>query len=408
MYKLPYLQKYKGKSTRYKCPSCGRNQSFTLYLDGNSHEPIHRTVGRCNREIKCGYHYTPKQYFTDNPQKLPSHLVEGLGVRSTSPPLRGGLVGLGTYTSKLQTVNCKLPTSLMGTIPFPYLINSLSPASNFVSFLHNHFSEEQINQVFEKYLLGATKNTEVIFWQIDIAGKIRTGKIMQYNPQTGKRIKHQNGAIDWVHNKLKKSGALLEAFNLQQCFFGEHLLTLYPDKSVAIVESEKSAIIASSLIPNMIWLAVGNINGLSFEKCKVLKNRNVILYPDLGAFEKWKEKAQTLNSLFLSPHGEGSGMRLKITVSTLLEDEATDTDRTNGLDIADYIIEEMKAPLPKTNNTNFPLPMERVSEGQERSRGAGGEVITQIQSLYTHQLEQMIVKNPSIIIPIDKLQLVQI
>ena len=54
---------------------------------------------------------------------------------------------------------------------------------------------------------------------------------MQYNPETGKRMKHQSGAIDWVHNKLKKSRQLLEDFNLQQCFFGEHLLNTYPEKN---------------------------------------------------------------------------------------------------------------------------------------------------------------------------------
>ena len=26
-------------------------------------------VGKCNRLDTCGYHYTPKQYFTDNPLK---------------------------------------------------------------------------------------------------------------------------------------------------------------------------------------------------------------------------------------------------------------------------------------------------------------------------------------------------
>jgi len=45
---------------------------------------------------------------------------------------------------------------------------------------------------------------------MDIQGKVRTGKIMQYNPDTGKRIKHQSGAIDWVHNKLKKARILPE------------------------------------------------------------------------------------------------------------------------------------------------------------------------------------------------------
>ena len=78
-------------------------------------------------------------------------------------------------------------------------------------------SIEQIKFAGETYALGATNYKEVIFWQIDTAGKVRTGKIMQYNAETGKRIKHESGAIDWVHNKLKKTKQLLGDFNLQQC-----------------------------------------------------------------------------------------------------------------------------------------------------------------------------------------------
>ena len=68
LYKKPYLQPYKGKSTRHTCPSCKTKSSFTRYLDGNTGQPIHPTVGKCNREIKCGYHYTPRQYFSDHPE----------------------------------------------------------------------------------------------------------------------------------------------------------------------------------------------------------------------------------------------------------------------------------------------------------------------------------------------------
>jgi len=63
----------------------------------------------------------------------------------------------------------------------------------------------------------------------------------------------------WVHNKLKKSRELPENFNLLQCFFGEHLLKIYPYKYVAIAESEKSAIIANMIMPELIWLAAGNL-----------------------------------------------------------------------------------------------------------------------------------------------------
>ena len=135
-----------------------------------------------------------------------------------------------------------------------------------------------------------------------------------------------------VHNKLKKSGVLPYDFNLQQCFFGEHLLKIYPDKYVGIVESEKSAIIASCIFPDLIWLASGNLNGLSVEKAKVFKGRIVTLFPDLGAFEKW-------NQILIEIQKQ---CNCKISISNLLENHATSTDRENGLDIVDYIISEIK------------------------------------------------------------------
>lgn len=309
-----FLQKYKGKNTRHDCPSCKAKLSFTLYLDSNTNNPIHRTVGKCNRESKCGYHYPPKQFFIDNPDSKKSSQYSSnttnVDIRSAPSPL--GRVGVGC-------------------IPFSFVERSASYKSNLVRFLCEILTDEQIHSIGENYALGATKNKEVIFWQININGKVRTGKIMQYNPETGRRLKHESGSIDWVHNKLKKSGTLPEDYNLQQCFFGEHLLKIYPEKPVAIVESEKSALIASAIFPDLIWIAAGNINGLSIEKCQILKGRKVMLYPDLGAIEKWCLKTVEIQKLY----------NCKISVSKLLEDEATEIDRDNGLDIADYIISEL-------------------------------------------------------------------
>ena len=64
------LEKYRGLSTRYTCPQCGRKHTFTRYIDtDNNNKYISDNVGKCNRLDKCGYHYNPKQYFTDNPWK---------------------------------------------------------------------------------------------------------------------------------------------------------------------------------------------------------------------------------------------------------------------------------------------------------------------------------------------------
>jgi hypothetical protein len=64
------LERYRGRGTRYTCPQCGRKYTFTRYIDTeNNNKYISDNVGKCNRLDKCGYHYTPKQYFTDNPWK---------------------------------------------------------------------------------------------------------------------------------------------------------------------------------------------------------------------------------------------------------------------------------------------------------------------------------------------------
>ena len=350
-YSSPHLQKYKGISTRHSCPECGQKQSFTLYLDGKTNEPIHCKVGKCNRESKCGYHYTPKQFYNDNPS---------ISIDTTS---------LNGCWDKSKLIVPLIPP---GTISFSFVERSVSYKSNFVRFLCEILNNKQIQAIGENYALGATKTSEVIFWQIDIQGKVRTGKIMQYNPDTGRRLKHESGAIDWVHNKLKKIGTLPEDFNLKQCFFGEHLLKVNLEKTIAIVESEKSALIASAFFPDLIWLAAGNLNGLSIEKSQVLKSRNVILFPDLGAYEKWNEKAILI----------GKQCNCKISVSTLLEDIATPEAKANGLDVADFMIEQ----LSKTK----------------------AEPVLEIQSHFSPTLQSMLEINPALFSLMDRLNLEEI
>jgi len=356
MFKPPFLQPYKGKATRHTCPACGAKESFTLYISGETNELINCKVGKCNRESKCGYHYTPKQFYLDNPE-LNETTKQVCDLHYSKP-----------FVAKQQI---SLP---IGTIPFSYVERSASYQSNFVRFLCELLTTEQISSIGDKYALGATKNKEVIYWQIDIKGKVRTGKIMQYDPLTGKRIKHESGAIDWVHNKLKKSGTLPEDYNLQQCFFGEHLLALHPEALVCIVESEKSALISAAIFPEQVWLATGGIGNLSIEKCQVLKNRNIILYPDLNAFAKWSEKAKEIQKQ----------CNCTVSVSNILEINATPLAKAQGLDIADFIINQLKNKLDV--------------------------IITdtkQVQNSFTPELQSMIEVNPIILKLINTLDLIE-
>ena len=301
----PYLQKYKGPASKHTCPNCGAKKRFTLYVDGDTHLPIHPSVGICDRVNKCGYHYPPRMYFADNPGNRKENYQS---YKPYNPP------------------DIETPVDY---ISYNYVIKSKSTESNFIDFLKRRFPADRIRQVSDEYLLGATKSRDVIFWQIDFTGKVRTGKIMKYDPLIGKRIHNQNGAIDWVHNKLKHQGKISQNFNLAQCLFGEHLLKRYPEKVVAIVESEKTAVLTSVLYPEYIWLSTGTLNGLTLDKCFVLENRIVIIFPDLGkAHAIWKEKADEISKF----------IHWKVSVSELLPKIASQDADNEGLDLADFLL----------------------------------------------------------------------
>jgi hypothetical protein len=178
------------------------------------------------------------------------------------------------------------------------------------------FGVKKASEAISRYYIATSKhwNGATVFWQIDIKRRIRTGKIMLYSPITGKRAKY----INWVHSVIKQP-------DYRQCMFGEHLL-IDKTKPVAIVESEKTAIIASVYLPKFIWLAAGTKQGLNFEKCEVLKGRKVFLFPDLKAYDLWTNKAKELSQI------------TNFIVSDLLEHKATEAERKQGLDLADYLI----------------------------------------------------------------------
>lgn len=118
---------------------------------------------------------------------------------------------------------------------------------------------------------------------------------------------------------------------------------------MAIVEAEKTALVARVLVPEVLWLAVGGAGELKLSKVLPLAGREVYLWPDLGAFDTWTAKASELAPLFAS-----------ITVVDLLERVATDAERERGLDLADYLLSRngytSTATAPQPEPTPQPVP----------------------------------------------------
>ena len=301
------LEPYKGMSSRYHCPECNkRDKTFTRYIDTETGEHIAPSVGRCNRESNCGYHYKPKQYFQDN---------------SISVEQKPFLQVSKNYKKLQGSESLAKPVSFIPVEVFKASLNG-HETNHFVKFLIKIFGVEVASELVSRYFIATSKywNGATVFWQIDTHGKVRTGKIMLYSNDTGNRIKEPHSHINWVHSVLKQP-----EFALQQCLFGEHLL-IDKIKPVALVESEKTAVIASVYLPQFLWLAVGSLTNLNAEKCGILKGRTITLFPDLNGFEKWSNKATELSHL------------ATFAVSDLLERKASEAERKQGLDLADYLI----------------------------------------------------------------------
>ncbi|MDY4550869.1 MAG: DUF6371 domain-containing protein [Parabacteroides sp.] len=278
------LEKYRtGGHNRYTCPQCGQKKCFTRYIRVETGEYVDESCGRCDHESACGYHYKPAEYFRDHPDRKTLYRPVSFSSTETIP-----------------TTPLEKPLS---TIPMTYVLQSHSSQSNFMDWLRELQPDPmQLQRVFSDYLIGATKDRRVIFWQIDQKLQVRTGKTMQYSNDG-----HRAGPPYWIHSLLDRQNKLSSGWELNQCFFGEHLLKRNLQAPVCLVESEKTAVVLALFRQNCIWLATGGCSALSMQKCQVLKGRKVILFPDSGMYGKWihvMERTEGIDYM-ISPDLEG-------------------------------------------------------------------------------------------------------
>jgi hypothetical protein len=281
-------------SKKFHCPSCGKKR-FVRYVDTSTDDYLPDKYGRCDREQHCRYHFSPyedgyaKAHFKkDNAWRRPVK-------RSPSEPPK------------------YIPLEIFQGSKQGYARNS------FVRYLHSQFSQATVNQLISKYHLGTSGRPYggCVFYQIDKNGNIHRGKVMVYEPNGHK----DPSQFHSVHARLGWKDCKPD-----YCYFGEHLLS-GNDRPVAIVESEKTAIIASLYFPEFQWIATGSKARLNISHARALRGRRVILFPDIGGFRDWSLKAKELSHI------------CNVTVSDYLERQADSEAKKKGYDLADFLIQ---------------------------------------------------------------------
>lgn len=263
------LQPYRGPSTRHRCPKCGDLHSFTYYIDTRKYQDSGEVAiysedcGRCDNENTCGYIKYPQG----------TEQAVTIGHIERKPPV--------FYTRE----DVKMFAASRN-------------GNNLVKFLleRAQFDSDRLRKILVDYCIGSTSNRGIVFWQIDHRYNIHRGKIMWYR-EDGHREKYPDG-----HGMIQSMWKLLDRdreVEPEMCYFGQHLITLHPEKPIALVESEKTCIIASYAIPEFNWVATMSINNFQTHRLGFLNDYKgeVYVFPDCDGFDMWAERVGVIRKL---------------------------------------------------------------------------------------------------------------
>ncbi|MBW7868869.1 MAG: hypothetical protein H3C31_11140 [Brumimicrobium sp.] len=276
----------KSPAKKGECPSCRHKDTFRFYED------LPRQYGKCDRENNCGYFNNPHEESYEVQAELANIEIKK---PKTKEPKQ---IFLKADQVK-DTIN--------------------NQTSDFHLYLYGHALVDLTH--LTKWNVGTDKFGNTCF--------IISDKKNIYNVKT---IKY---ADNCKRDKAKYPFYLKapKGKKYSRCLYGAHLLDNDKKKTVCLVESEKTAVLAAAQYPTFDWLATGGSNGLTGETISVLYGRKIYYLCDAdkagrnnSTIDKLKAYKQNFKVVDLFPN------------------------RTDGYDLADYILNDFlfdKKQLPE-------------------------------------------------------------
>lgn len=173
-------------------------------------------------------------------------------------------------------------------------------------------SLEGMQRAAQRYLLGRSRSNETVFWMIDEQQRVRDGMV----------------GDSWASVLLKERGVIDRQWCPQHCLFGQHLLSLA--ETICVVESVRSCVVLSERFTKYLWMATGYLANLNEWLFLPLKGYHVVCFPAT-------DPTGDTYLLWLSVAEEARKYGIDITVSRLLEDQASPTQKEQCVDLVDFI-----------------------------------------------------------------------
>lgn len=236
---------------KFECPDCG-NKSFVKFKYAGTNNYVEGDYGRCDRENNCNCFPKP---WEDDAFKPDTNIEreEKPEAQVVRPAEHFFKPILDSYTSNFH----KFCTSMLKITDRHFAAWYCGTYYGKTTFGYANRERALLNLKFVQYTPEGKRDKT----------KDKDGKPKNFPHYLGKAYLKKHGHIQ--PGDKKKEDNWQDYFQFERCFYGLHLWD--PDKPTCIVESEKTAVIASFFFPSYNWLATGGNHGLTFEAFGVFK-----------------------------------------------------------------------------------------------------------------------------------------
>jgi len=312
---------------RSKCPFCGKRGKYSAFMNTETKQLAPVEYGMCSSCRKA--------------KRPPDNFIQGESAKADDNEI-------GFFEADTVHIN---------------MINqfyrlAFQVSNNFIEGLEKKFGYERVKQVVNQYKLGSFEefdsgvNSAVVFPYLFKDTHCCTGKLMWFDEDFHRIKEGRKKYPKFLHNLIytNDNGIRYDLndyddddniipFKLKLCLFGHHQIINEKKKVICLVESEKTAVIMSIVLPEYIWVASGGKTLIQDYKFLFFAGRKCLAFPDLSlddnVYQYWIKKLSYYNKKY------DYDIDIIDYYSEFLQNDIglINYSKLKGFDIADFVLE---------------------------------------------------------------------